>query len=460
MSDSMRAQTRRRRHLNGVWRPSRVLSRAVALLLCAAAMPSMPGAAAVLDPRAVRSETLHNGLRLVVCEDPAAPVAAVNIIVKVGSGDDPPDRPGTAHLLEHVLWASGGENDPRLRVERIGGVMNAGTLRDFTRFYACVPRGELELAVRALADVVLREEFDEATVAREQGVVLREGVARSEDPRSLLNDLAFEAVYGDSHPYGHPIHGDLDQLHRIGPARLAAFHSAWYVPNNMAVTVVGDTTFEEASALCASIFGALRPGAVPERRWPAPPRPVSGGERVVESHLEKAYVMATYVGPAISEPDEVCASDLLATVLAHGPVARLNREIKERRRLAAAVGVDFLTQRERALFGIWAVCDAEDVAAVKDAIRGEMHRLAEEPVPGPEFAAAKRLLCAGYAFANETPADRATTLGFYEAVDRYRSASYYLARVGAVDRSDILRIMRWYAGDPMWIVLRPEGDAG
>jgi zinc protease len=451
---------RRRQHLNGVWRPSRVLSRAVALLLCAAAMPSMPGAAAVLDPRAVRSETLHNGLRLVVCEDPAATVVAVNVIVKVGSADDPPDRPGTAHLLEHVLWGSGGENDPRARVERIGGVMNAGTLRDFTRFYASVPRGELELAVRALGDVVLREEFGEAIVAREQGVVLREGAARGEDPRSLLNDLAFEAVYGDSHPYGRPIHGDPDQLHGIAPARLAAFHSAWYVPNNMAVTVVGDTTFEEASALAASIFGALRPGAVPERRWPAPPRPPGGGERVVESHLEKAYVMAAYVGPAISEPDEVCASDLLATLLAHGPVARLNRELKERRRLVAAVGVDFLTQRERALLGIWAVCEPEDVAAVKDAIRGEMHRLAEEPVPGPEFAAAKRLLCAGYAFANETPADRATTLGFYEAIDRYRAASYYLPRVGALDRSDILRVMRWYAGDPMWIVLRPEGEAG
>ena len=435
-----------------------VLPRVALVVLCAVGIVSAPGEGVVLDPRTIQSETLHNGLRVVVCEDAAARVAAVNVIVRAGSADDPPDRPGTAHLLEHVLWASGGEDDPRLRIERVGGVMNAGTLRDFTRFHATVPSRDLRLAVEALGDVVLRADFDEGIVAREQSIVLEEAAARSDDPRAALNDLAFEAVYGSVHPYGRPIHGNLDEIARVDPAKLALFHSIWYVPNNMAVIVAGDAPFEAVRAVVTSVFGALPPAAVPERAWPTPTRPPPGGERVVEMPLDKAYVMAAYVGPSISEPDEVCASDLLATLLAHGPIARLNRELREERELAAAVGVDFLTQRDRALFGVWAVCEPEDIPAVEDAIRAEMRSLQTDPLPGPEFATAKCLLSAGYAFANETPTDRATTVGFYEAIHSYRAASYYLSRVRALTRFDLLRIMPWYAGDPVWVVLRPEGD--
>jgi predicted Zn-dependent peptidase len=147
---------------------------------------------------------------------------------------------------------------------------------------------------------------------------------------------------------------------------------------------------------------------------------------------------------------------LLATVLTHGPLSRLEAQLTEKSDIATDVGVDFLTQRGRALFGIRVVCPPERVDEVRRVIVSELQRAAREPVPPVELVSAKRLLAAGYAFANETPSDRATTLGFYEALDTYRIASYYLSWVTYARPETVMQVAGWYSGEPVWIVLRPK----
>lgn len=417
--------------------------------------------AAVLDARTVKAGTLHNGLQLIVCEDPDAGVLAVEVVVRVGSADDPPGRSGMAHLLEHVLWAGGGSlpDDPRLRIERIGGVTNAGVLRDYTRFHATVPVDNVELAVDALGEIVLRSDVDPAVVTRERRVIAQECALRRDDPRAFLNDLAFLEVFGGEHPYARRVEGEREEVADIAAPQLALFHRTWYVPNNMAVVVSGRVEYDAVRGVVESAFGGRLPAAVPRRPWPQPDRPSSGGERVVGIPTERAFVMAAFVGPAGDEHRHVVASDLLATLLTEEPVGRLWRALLEDRETAAAVGINFLTQRCRSLFGIWAACEPEDVPEVKRVICRELDRIAEEPPSPTELETAKRLLLAGYAFANETPADRATTLAFYEAIGSYRAASQYASRVRGGTPASLVEVARWYTGEPVWVVLVPEGDA-
>jgi len=417
-----------------------------------------------LDPRSVQSETFNNGLRLIVSPDLDAPVVSVEVVVRAGSADELAGQRGIAHLLEHVLWAGAGsgEDDPRLRVERVGGVINGGTLRDFTHFYATVPAGHLELAMDALASVVVRSGVDPVVLARERQVIAQESAARQDQPRIVLSDAAFEAIYGVASAYGSPIEGSTRELSGATAVEVSLFRETWYVPNNMAVVVVGNSRFEAARAAVERVFGGLAPSPAPARApvtglgETAGASAAGGAEQRVRWPAEKAYLMGAFLGPKSSERMDVCATDLLATLLAHDPVGRLVVELRERRGIADEVGVDFLTQRERSLFGIWARCDPDDLGEVKEAIQSELARLAREPVSAGELATAKRLLAAGYAFANETPADRASTLGFYEAIDSYRTAANYLAWVMDIGPQTIMATAARYAGQPTWIILAPD----
>ncbi|MDX5334940.1 MAG: insulinase family protein, partial [Marinobacter sp.] len=56
------------------------------------------------DPNEYRFLELDNGLRVILASDPDADKAAASMNVAVGSGNDPADREGLAHFLEHMLF--------------------------------------------------------------------------------------------------------------------------------------------------------------------------------------------------------------------------------------------------------------------------------------------------------------------------------------------------------------------
>ncbi|MEP3590986.1 MAG: insulinase family protein, partial [Marinobacter sp.] len=56
------------------------------------------------DPNSYRYLELDNGLRVILVSDAEADKAAASLNVAVGSGNDPSDREGMAHFLEHMLF--------------------------------------------------------------------------------------------------------------------------------------------------------------------------------------------------------------------------------------------------------------------------------------------------------------------------------------------------------------------
>src|SRR5690554_8056124 len=56
------------------------------------------------DPNEYRFLELDNGLRVILASDPEADKAAASMNVAVGSGNDPANREGLAHFLEHLLF--------------------------------------------------------------------------------------------------------------------------------------------------------------------------------------------------------------------------------------------------------------------------------------------------------------------------------------------------------------------
>ena len=49
-------------------------------------------------------KVLANGLTLIVCERPEAPVFSFYTLVDVGSADDPQGESGLAHMFEHIAF--------------------------------------------------------------------------------------------------------------------------------------------------------------------------------------------------------------------------------------------------------------------------------------------------------------------------------------------------------------------
>ena len=82
------------------------------------------------------SFTLANGLKVIVHEDHSAPIAAFNLLYKVGARDEDPEKTGFAHLFEHLMFG-GSKHVPEYDepLQKVGGDNNAFTSNDITNYY-------------------------------------------------------------------------------------------------------------------------------------------------------------------------------------------------------------------------------------------------------------------------------------------------------------------------------------
>src|SRR5581483_12416307 len=94
--------------------------------------------------------TLDNGLRILTSCMPATRSVAISIYVGAGSRYETPELSGVSHLLEHLLF-KGTHKRPSPQaiseaIDGVGGVLNAGTDRELTVYYAKVAAPHFGLA--------------------------------------------------------------------------------------------------------------------------------------------------------------------------------------------------------------------------------------------------------------------------------------------------------------------------
>ena len=225
------------------------------------------------DSRDYRAVMLDNGLEALVVSDPHAGKAAAAINVNVGSGDDPDDRPGLAHFLEHMLflgtgkYPDAGEYD-RFLAER-GGSGNAATSFAHTSFFFDVDAAHLEGALDRFAWSFISPRFDRGYVERERQVVHSEFVSRRRDDR-VRSFAAWRQTLDPRHPLSRFLAGNAETLaDRPGADvrdALIAFHESRYSSHLMKLVVVGREPLDVLDGWVRARFEAV------PRRDVEPPR--------------------------------------------------------------------------------------------------------------------------------------------------------------------------------------------
>nr|MDT0658460.1 pitrilysin family protein [Micromonospora sp. DSM 115978] len=216
-------------------------------------------------PWPIETARLDNGLRVVVSEDGAAPVAAVNLWYDVGSRHEPEGQTGFAHLFEHLMFEGSvnvAKTEHMKLIQGAGGSLNATTNPDRTNYFQTVPVEHLELVLWLEADRMggLVPALTQETLDNQREVVKNERRQRYENVPygdSWLRLLPL--LYPPGHPYHHPTIGSMADLNAADLATFQAFHNTFYAPNNAVLTVVGDVPASEVFALADKYFGTLAP---------------------------------------------------------------------------------------------------------------------------------------------------------------------------------------------------------
>jgi zinc protease len=336
---------------------------------------------------ATRAEArLDNGVRVLVEENHAAPVVAVQVWVASGAADDPPALSGAAHLFEHLVFRGTRRRAPgagEREIEAVGGTVGAWTGVDETVYQVTLAAPFVDLGLDVLADALTAPTFDAVELARAKKLAASEMARDAIDPaRATSEMLRAGAFAGD--PYGRPLLGQPDAVAALTREALAARFAETHSGANMTVVVVGDVDARTTRDAVARAFAAVPRGRPPAHAVAAPPS--SSAPRV---RLSAASGLEAQVGLGFRVPapglEDAAALDLIAAVLTRGTDARLARELVDNRQVATAVHGLTFRSRGGALLELRLAPAPQRIEAATQAAIDEALRLGRDEVPADEL---------------------------------------------------------------------------
>ena len=443
-------------------------------------------------------KVLPNGLTLILCHRPDAPVFSYTTLIDAGDVNDPSGESGLAHMFEHLAFKGTtqigttdypdeklalakveqandayeteflkpGGGDPQklaelkkafvaaqaaaekyvipnqfteVAEENGANGLNAETGLDDTQYFWSMPENRLELWAwlesGRLADVVPREFY------KERDVVMEERRMRVDsDPIGRLIEQFLATAYV-AHNYGRSDIGWPSEVSQITATEAMAFHKKYYAGGNIVVAIVGDVDNSELPML-EKYFGRVPAGPKPEEMTTVEPKQFAEKSVVIREQTQPFYIEG-YHRPSVLDPDDA-VYDAISDILSNGRVSRLYRSMVEQQQIAAeAAGFSpFPGEKYPSLFALYAVpLPGHTPAEMRDAIHKQIEKLKTTDVTDEELEMFKTRARADLLRGLADDQGLANSLaGFQTRYGDWRQLFLQLDRIDKVTKADIRRV--------------------
>jgi len=444
-------------------------------------------------------KVLPNGLTLIVCERPEAPVFSYFTLVNAGSADDPGGQSGLAHMFEHMAfkgtktigttnyaaeklalakvetaWAAydaefrkrvGQDQDklaalkkqfddaqaaaekfvvpnefPQIAEQNGAEGLNASTAEDTTQYFWSMPENRLELWAfmesTRIGEPVEREFYKERDVVQEERRMRIDSA-----PIGRLVEQMLATAYV-AHPYGRSGVGWESEISQVSATEAEAFHKKYYVPANIVIAIVGDVKAATAMPVLERYFGKIPAGPKPEEMSTVEP-PQFAEKTVIIKEQSQPFYIEGYHRPDYRDPDDA-VYDAITDIFSNGRTARLYRSLVRDQKIAAtAQGFSgFPGDKYPGLFAVYAVpLPGHTDQEMRDSIHKELEKLKTEDVSDAELEKFKTRAKADKLRGLADNAGLAEQLAEYQTrFGDWREMFREIAKIDAVTKADIKRV--------------------
>jgi len=442
---------------------------------------------------------LDNGLTVLVCERPEAPVFSFYTHVDAGSVQDPLAKTGLAHMFEHMAFKGTdtigtkdypaekaalekvetayasyiaqrdktiGRDEQKVHqlegawqdavkaaqayvipnqfseiVERNGGEnINASTNYDETNYYYSLPENRLELWAYLESERFLHPVMRE--FYKERNVVIEERRLRTDsNPIGRLEEQFLTAAFQASQ-YHRPTIGWMSDLNTFSATDAMNFFEQYYVPSNMVVVVVGDVKASTAMPIIEKYFSRIPSHPKPDERITVEP-PQNSERRVVLHDPSQPIYLEGYHRPDYRSPDDA-VYDAITDLMSEGRTSRLYRALVRDKKIASySAGFTGLPGIKYAhLFAFFAVpLPGHKPEEMAPAIHEEIERLKKEDISDDELKMIKTRAKANLIRSLDSNSGLAFELGLNQArYDDWRELFYEVDRIDRITKADIRRV--------------------
>jgi zinc protease len=360
------------------------------------------------------------GARVLFVETHDLPMLDLAVDFPAGASRDTADKSGLASMTLGLMRSGAAaldEDEISERLASVGADMSARFDMDRAGYglRTLSSARERDEALQLFAAVLQKPTFPQQIFEREQQRTLaglREGETRPE----VLADREFRHLLYGTHPYSQRGSGEAETVAKLRREDLVEFYRMHFSAGDAIVSIIGDLTRSEASAIAEQLTSGLTHRSQP---LPALP-PVAQLETAQVSRIShpatQAHILIGQPGIKRLDPDYF-ALFLGNYVLGGGGFAsRLNDEIRQKRGYAYSTYSYF---NPLALEGPFQIALQTKKDTTEDALKVAQDTLAKFVAEGPtpqELDAAKQNIIGGFPLridSNRKILDYLSIIGFY-----------------------------------------------
>lgn len=370
---------------------------------CSSVSKSTKKSAGEFQLRPVQEKTLPNGLKVLYITDNSLPRVSYNLLVKSGSAQDPKGSEGLTALTVSLL-EQGSRKRPALRIAddfaQLGSSFSDMASNDYVLLATTGLSQFRSELLELFADVIFNPVFAKNEIERKRSQVVAELTQLVDRPSDYAGLLFDKELFG-SHPYAHPISGNIPAVKKITREQIVEYYQRTFLPENSILAIAGN--FDEAfKAKIEETFSKWNGKAPQMADVPVPQAHAKRDYKLyTKSGLQQTQIRIGQLAIPRNDPDFLKLR--LANVVLGGAFAsRLNQKVRDDLGLTYSISSGFDARLKTGSFEISTFARNEKVADAIKATLQVIEEFRQKGITEDELKASKALLVGQFPAAIET----------------------------------------------------------
>jgi predicted Zn-dependent peptidase len=362
---------------------------------------------------------LKNGLRLITVPMKDHPTMTVMVLVEAGSKYETKKENGISHFLEHMCFKGTSKRpkaiDISKELDKVGAQYNAFTSHEFTGYYAKVDYKHADRAIDVVSDIYLNSTLPSEELEREKGVIVEEINMYEDLPRSKVQSLFTELLYGDT-PAGWDIAGTRETVTSFTREDLVQYRKNHYVSKATAVIVAGNIDEARVKEKIEDSFNSSHSGEKKDKVSVKESQD-SPGVRLFKKDTDQAhFVMGFRTFPIYDERNSILK--IISGILGGGMSSRLFQRVREEMGAGYYVGAGADSFTDHGFLEVAAGVDPKRIEEVMLAVKDEFKKLKNVAVDKEELEKVKDFLISSMYLSIETSDAVGDIFGYQEIMKK------------------------------------------
>lgn len=389
-----------------------------------------------------KKTNISNGATLVMVPLEQTNTVTILLLVRTGSKNENDKNRGISHFLEHMFFKGTSRRPTTLDIskelDRVGGVFNAFTGKEYTGFWVKVNASNFDLAADVISDILLASKFDQTEIDKERGTIIEEMNMYLDNPIMYVPTL-FENVLYKGQPLGFDEIGNRETINSVQRKDFIEYYDNYYSSENIVIAVSGNIRNKEVMSKIDRYFRGIQKSKSVKQASAyddqSSPQMLINSRKTDQTHIcigVRAYGI---------ENEDKYALNIISAILGGNMSSRLFTSVREKNGLAYYIHTNCENYKDVGYLVTQAGLSNEKCIKATSIILNEYKRIRDFNISKDELADAKEYLKGRMTIALESSDAMASFVAMQELYSgKILTPGEKFDKIDAVTIEDIKRV--------------------